>query len=213
MQVVLPDDQTVEIRFERQLSDDEFYEFCGENKKLRIERDAGGRILIIPLGGAETAYRSGEIGAQLANWAKADGKGIAVGCNTDYFLPNGAARAPYAAWLRKTRFEKFTKEQKRRFLYLCPDFVVELTSPRDPRDTQKAKMREWVDNGAALGWLIDADRRTIYVYRQGREPEELVDVDHIDGEDPVEGFRLELSCIWQGLQSLICSTTQPLNRR
>ena len=63
----------------------------------------------------------------------------------------------------------------------------------------RAKMRQWIDNAAALGWLIDADRRTVYVYRPGREPEELVDVDHLRGEGIVEGFRLELGEIWRGL--------------
>jgi Uma2 family endonuclease len=60
-------------------------------------------------------------------------------------------------------------------------------------------MRQWIDNGATLGWLIDADRRTICVYRPGREPEELVNVDHLPGEGIVEGFRLELGEIWRGL--------------
>jgi Uma2 family endonuclease len=62
-----------------------------------------------------------------------------------------------------------------------------------------AKMRQWMANGATLGWLIDPDRRSVYIYRPGREPEVLVDVDHLEGEGPVEGFRLELSDIWQGL--------------
>ena len=56
-----------------------------------------------------------------------------------------------------------------------------------------------MENGAALGWLIDADRRTIYIYRPAHAPQELVDADHVVGEGPVEGFRLELADIWQGL--------------
>jgi Uma2 family endonuclease len=94
---------------------------------------------------------------------------------------------------------QLTKEQKRRFMYLCPDFVVELTSPSDRLSKVQAKMVEWIENGAALGWLIDADQRTAYVYRSGRDPERLTDIDHIDGEGPVEGFRLDLTKIWQGL--------------
>jgi hypothetical protein len=62
-----------------------------------------------------------------------------------------------------------------------------------------AKMRQWMENGAALGWLIDADRRTVYIYRTGAEPEKLVGVDHVDGEGPVKGFRLDLSSIWEEL--------------
>ena len=35
-------------------------------------------------------------------------------------------------------------------------------------------MREWIENGVQLGWLLDPDHRTVYVYRPDREPEQLV---------------------------------------
>jgi Uma2 family endonuclease len=60
-------------------------------------------------------------------------------------------------------------------------------------------MEEWIDNGAQLGWLIDADLRTVYVYRHGMPAEELQGIDHIVGESPVDGFRLELDAIWEGV--------------
>jgi Uma2 family endonuclease len=60
-------------------------------------------------------------------------------------------------------------------------------------------MRAWIENGAQLGWLIDADRRTVIIYRPGQEPEDRVDVPYLDGEGPVAGFRLELQDIWEGL--------------
>jgi len=99
----------------------------------------------------------------------------------------------------KSRVARFSKEQVKRFPALCPDFVVELTSPSDRLSRVKAKMRQWIENGAQLGWLIDADRRAIYIYRPGLEPEQQVDVDTISGEGPVEGFVLELGDIWRGL--------------
>ena len=67
------------------------------------------------------------------------------------------------------------------------------------RKVDVARVKEWIDNGVALGWLIDADQGTVYVYRPGKDPERLVGVDHVDGEGPVEGFRLDLTDIWQGL--------------
>ena len=111
----------------------------------------------------------------------------------------GAALSPDASWVQSSRLEQFTKEQKRRFLPLGPDFVVELISPTDRLPKAQAKMRQWIDNGVTLGWLIDADRRTVYVYRPGQEPEELVNIDRLPGEGIVEGFGLELSEIWRGL--------------
>jgi hypothetical protein len=37
---------------------------------------------------------------------------------------------------------------KARFMYLCPDFVVERTSPSDRLSKVQAKMAESIDNGA-----------------------------------------------------------------
>src|SRR6266699_3848423 len=196
MQLVLPDHETratIEIRGERPMDDEEFFEFCMKNPDARIEREASGEIIIMPPAGAETGYRNMDLGAQLTVWSKRDGCGRPFDSNTEFILPNGAALAPDASWVSKKRLEPFTKEQKKRFLKLCPEFVVELTSPTDRLPKLKAKMREWIGNGAALGWLIDADRRTVFVYRPGQEPEELVGVDSVSGEGPVAGFRLELT--------------------
>jgi Uma2 family endonuclease len=202
MQVELPDVETratFEIGFERPMNDAEYFEFCDRNRKLRIERYANGEIIIMPPTGFETGYRNNEVSRQLGNWARADGRGIALDSNTEYILPNGAALSPDASWLLRDRLEQFTKEQKKRFLQLCPDFVVELISPTDRLSRVKTKMREWIENGVALGWLIDADRRTVYIYRPGEDPQELVDIDHVLGEGPVAGFRLDLTDIWRGL--------------
>jgi Uma2 family endonuclease len=150
------------------MDDEEFFEFCGRNPELRIERGSSGEIIIMPPAGFEIGYRKNEVCRQLGNWAREDG--VALDSNTEYLLPNGAAQAPDASWVLKSRLKSFSKEQKRRFLPLCPDFVIELTSPTDRLLRVKAKMREWIENGAALGWLIDADHPTVVVYRPGQDP-------------------------------------------
>ena len=151
------------------------------------------------LPGGKTGRRNEIICRRLGNWAEQDGTGITFAPLTLFILPNGAKRAPDASWLRRERWDTLTDEQQEKAPPLCPDFVVELISPSDRLPKVQAKMREWMENGAALGWLIDADRRTVYVYRPAHPTQELVDVDHVAGEGPVEGFRLDLADIWQGL--------------
>jgi len=202
MQIELPEIGTrarIDVQGDHAMDDDAYFEFCMKNPDLRIERDANGKINIMPPTGVETSFRNGDLTAQLTTWSKRDGRGRAFESNAEFFLPDGAALSPDASWIFRERLSKLTSQQKRRFIPLCPDFVVELISPSDRLSQVKMKMREWIDNGATLGWLIDADRRTVYVYRPGREPEKLVDIDHIDGEGPVDGFRLELTDIWQTL--------------
>ena len=200
MQILIEEsEQPTAIHWERGMSDDEYFQFCADNPDLRIERSAEGDILIMPPVGGEGSYQNSELSRQLTDWARKDGRGRAFDSSVQYFLPSGAAYSPDASWVLRSRLDKLSRAEKRKFLHLCPDFVVELRSPSDRLSKLKSKVREWIDNGAALGWLIDADRRTVYVYRPGTEPEELVDIDHIDGEGPVGGFRLDLNDIWQSL--------------
>jgi Uma2 family endonuclease len=202
MQVELPEiltDGMIRIEPATTLSDDCYWELCAANPDLRFEREPNGEIVILPPTFFETGYRNSDLIAQLTLWAKRDGRGVAVDSSTEFFLANGAARSPDAAWVLRSRLSAFTKEEKGKFLHLCPDFVVELKSPSDRLSRQKTKMQEWVENGAQLGWLIDADKRTVYVYRPGKTPEELVNRDSVAGEGPVEGFVLELGAIWEGL--------------
>jgi Uma2 family endonuclease len=207
MQVVLPDVETRasfevcgdETNGERPLSDEEFFDFCMKNPDLRIERDAGGEITIMPPAGFETGYRNNDLSRQLGNWAISDGRGVALDSSTEYLLASGAARSPDASWVLKSRLASLTKQQKKRFVHLCPDFVVELRSPSDRLPALKAKMEEWIENGAQFGWLIDAELRTVCVYRPGKPVEELQGLDHVVGEGPVDGFRLDLDAIWEGV--------------
>jgi Uma2 family endonuclease len=201
MQVVFPDVET-RARMDNgsgPMSEAEFFDFCAQNSDLRIERDASGEITIMPPTGWETSDRYEDLTFQLGAWARRDGRGRAFDSNAEYLLPNGAARSPGASWVLQSRIDRVSKEQRKRFPNLCPDFVVELTSPSDRLPKVKAKMREWMENGAGLGWLIHPDTRTVYIFRPGQEPEALVDVDHVEGEGPVEGFRLDLTDIWKGL--------------
>lgn len=132
----------------------------------------------------------------LARWAREDGRGVAFDSSTGFDLPNGATFSPDAAWVLRTRLAHLTPMQKRKFLPLCPDFVVELQSPSDRLDDLKEKIQEYIDNGAQLGWLLVPDTRTAYVYRPGREPEHVPGASRLSGDPELPGFVLDLNEIW-----------------
>jgi Uma2 family endonuclease len=180
----------------RRMTEDEFWNFCRNNPDLRIERTAEGKIEIMPPTGIETGYQNNNLGAQLANWAERDGRGVASDSSTEFILPNGAARSPDASWIALPRLARLTAEQRRKFGPLCPDFVIELTSPSDRLPKVQAKMREYMDNGAQLGWLLHVAKRTVYVYRPDRDVEQLIAPKKLVGERPVKGFVLDLKKIW-----------------
>ena len=55
-----------------------------------------------------------------------------------------------------------------------------------------AKMAEWMEAGAGLGWMLDAIDRRVYVFRPGREMEPLENPEVLDGEDVLPGFIFEV---------------------
>ncbi len=186
----------IRIQPARRMNDDEYYAFCAANPDLRIERTAEGEIVIMPPTGFESSDQRADLTMQLRAWSKTDGRGRAADSNAEYILPNGAARSPDASWVLRSRLAKLSPEQKKKFPPLCPDFVVELRSPTDRLAKLQAKMREWMDNGARLGWLIDPQTRTVYIYRPGKATERLVNPDQVKGDAPVAGFVLKLADIW-----------------
>ena len=90
-----------------------------------------------------------------------------------------------------------TAEQKKKFLPLCPDFVIELRSPSDNLKTVQEKMQEYLDNGAQVGWLIDPLERRVHVYRAGQAVVCLENPLTISGDPELPGFVLDLTRIWE----------------
>ena len=180
----------------KKMSDDEFFEFCQANRDLRIERTSEGDLVVMSPAGGRTGNRNIRLAARLEAWAEADGTGLAFDSSTGFILPNGAERAPDAAWISRSRWEQLTEKQQESFPPLCPDFVVELRSPSDDLRALRAKMDEYMANGAQLGWLIDPFEKKVHVYRPGEAGVELDGPETVSGEPVLRGFTLELRAIW-----------------
>lgn len=181
------------------MSDEEFFAFCDEHPDLYFEMSAEGELIVMPPPFTVTGFREAKIFSQLDRWAEIDGRGIAGHANIGFVLPNGARRSPDASWTSNTEAAMLTQKSRDTYWHLCPSFVVELRSKSDRLRIVRAKMAEYIANGAQLGWLIDPENRSVEVYRSDREPELLENVESISGEGPVEGFILNLRPVWEPL--------------
>jgi Uma2 family endonuclease len=203
MQVVLPEQAlpaTLTLNPELRMSDDEYFELCQANPRVRFERTDRGEIVIVPPAGIESSYRSGDVASQLIAWAKRDRRGRAFDSSAEFILPTGAALSPDAAWVSNARISTLSKEQRRKFPPVCPEFVVEVMSPSDRLKSAMKKMQEWLRGGIELGWLIDGDAQSVYIYGAGKnEPEKRTGIATLLGEGPVAGCALDLTDIWAGL--------------
>ncbi|WP_199247498.1 Uma2 family endonuclease [[Phormidium] sp. ETS-05] len=184
------------LRLQFDLTDEQFWLLCQENRDLKFERTATGELIIMPPTGGETGNRNGRITQRLMNWADGNELGIAFDSSTGFKLPNGADRSPDASWVKIQRWQGLTPEQKKKFLPLCPDFVVELRSESDNLNNLQYKMKEYWENGAQLGWLIDPQNQRVEIYRPGKEVEILENPVALSGEDVLPGFLLQLNGIF-----------------
>jgi len=180
----------------RKLSDDDFFDFCQANRDWRIERTSDGDIIIMPPTGGETGERNFNLTGMFHAWVRTDGTGKGFDSSTGFILPNGAERSPDLAWVRVSRWNALTERQRERFAPLCPDFVVELWSPSDSLTTLQAKMEEYIQNGAELGWLIDPFEKKVHVYRPQAQVECLDNPTTVSGEPLLKGFVLDVRELW-----------------
>jgi Uma2 family endonuclease len=117
------------------------------------------------------------------------------------FIFQTANRAPDASWVRREKWDALTDEQQEKLPALCPDFVVELMSPSDRRPVRfrmlQAKMKEYIENGVQLAWLIDPFEKKVYIYRSGEPAQCLQDPTAISGDPVLPGFVFDIREVWQ----------------
>jgi Uma2 family endonuclease len=183
-----------------QMDDEQLFRFCQINRDLQIERDADGDITIMGPEGGISGKGGSKLNAAFENWAERDGTGEVFNSSTGFILPNDAMRSPDVAWVRNERLEALTDDQWKKFLPLCPDFVLELRSPSDSLRRLQRKMEEYCQNGAQLGWLIDPVSKCVHIYRPDAAPEILENPATLSGEPLLRGFVLDLAKIWAAME-------------
>lgn len=178
------------------LNEDNLFDFCQLNSHLRIERTATGELIVMPPTGSETGNRNAKLMQQLANWTDKDATGIEFDSSAGFVLPNGATRSPDASWIKLVKWNALSDTQKAKFAPICPDFVVEIKSPSDDLKTLQNKMKEYINNGASVGWLIDRSSRRFYIYRPNQDVEVLDNPVTVKDDFLLVGFELDLTKIW-----------------
>ncbi|WP_204105853.1 MULTISPECIES: Uma2 family endonuclease [Spirulina sp. CCY15215] len=179
------------------VTQEQFAVLAASNRELRLERTAGGELIVNPPTGWETGKQNWSISGELYLWWRNSGEpGEAFESSTGFTLPNSAIRSPDASWVSQERWDALTLEQTGTFANICPDFVVELRSVSDTLKSLQEKMQEYMENGAVLGWLIDPKKRKVEVYRLGSEVEILSNPTELLGEEVLPGFVLNMRRVW-----------------
>lgn len=176
------------------LTDDDFTQLCIDNPELRLERTKERNIVIMsPNFTLSGFYHSAILGA-LVVWNRQQRPGYVFDSSAAFYLPDGSLRMPDVCWLSRERFNQVANTDRERFMHVCPNFVVEVKSKTDRWDDTVAKMNNWLANGAQLGWLVDPDKESVWVFRPGQSaPDKITSFDQeLTGEDVLGGFVFDL---------------------
>ena len=98
--------------------------------------------------------------------------------------------------LRAPQLNGLTTEQRKRFIPLCPDFVIELRSPTDNISALQERMQEYIANGAGMGLLLDTEQRRVYIYKADEQVQAVENPEKIICGSVLSGFELNLLEIW-----------------
>ena len=174
-----------------------FEQLCRLNPELRLETNDRGELLIMSPTGYETGMNNSGLNAQFWNWNRQYKLGVVCDSSTGFILPNGAIRSPDVSWIAKERVARFSKEEKRKFLPLTPDFVLKLMSPSDNLKDAQAKMKEYRDNGVKLGWLINPESQQVEIYSLGQAVKVVNKPAVLTNDELLPNLVVELDFIWQ----------------
>lgn len=178
------------------MTDQEFFRFCQMNDTMQFERDAQHNIILMSPTGSFTGNFNSKISGHLFIWNEKNGLGEIFDSSTGFMLPNGAVRSPDVSWIKNERWNLLNEEQKEQFAPICPDFVIEIRSKSDGLAYLQDKMKEFIENGVQLGWLIDRFENKVYIYREDKTIEIIQTLETtLSGEDVLPEFVLDLATI------------------
>lgn len=178
------------------MSEDQFFYFCRKNDPYQIERNSLGEIIVMEPTWSETGRCNFDIATELGIWNKQNKSGYAFDSSAGFTLPNSAIRAADAAFIKKERWDKIPASERQKFTRICPDFVIEIISPSDSPSSVESKMKEWIDNGCQLAWMVNPKKRTTTLYRSNGDVIIKPFKELLDGEDILPGFSINMAAIF-----------------
>lgn len=156
-----------------------------------------GELIEMPPTGHESSSIAIRLAIRVGGFIEANHLGSISGADGGYVLARNpdVVVAPDFAFVRAERMPE--SEQRKRYLELSPDFVVEVVSPSDRYTDLNDKVMMYLNTGVRLIWVVDPARQTITSFSSRRPPSVFAAPDTIDGEDVLPGFSLPVADVFQ----------------
>jgi Uma2 family endonuclease len=157
-----------------------------------------GQVVEMPLPGGLHGRVMVRIASRLDGHVRQHGGGEVVGGDVGFVLhlPNDPerVRGPDVAFVATERLPEGRLPEG--FLDGAPDLAVEVLSPSDnPVDVQQ-KVRDWLEGGARLVWVVTPQARAVTVYHPDGSARLLRDQEVLEGEQVLPGLAIPLDEIF-----------------
>lgn len=110
------------------------------------------------------------------------------------FANPGTLRKPDVTFVTRGRLAPEMLEEG--YLDIPPDLVVEVISPNDLAYEVDKKVREYLDAGVRLVWVVNPDLKRVWVHRGDGTVAGLGPADELSGEGIVPGFRCPVAALF-----------------
>ncbi len=173
----------------KRMSPAELLEFSQLNRNLQCELNANGTVVLkTPLRLRYTSLTN-HIVQKLEEWNETHEQGTVLTARMGFVLRNGAIRHPSVSWVKNVKMAA----QIEHLLEHVPDFFIEYLTESESLSIARARMQEYLSNGAHLGWLIDLENETVYIFQENNIVEKVQDFSNpLVGDDILRGFVLSL---------------------
>jgi Uma2 family endonuclease len=136
---------------------------------------------------------------------QADTKGT-VFSEATYILPDyydwnwvKGSRIPDLMIYKAERIAEYEAKSSdfQRPLDMVPDIVIEVLSKNDKMEELEAKIRQDLQNGVALVWVINAENRCVYEYVANSNQRTTIEMAGVlDGTKLIDGLQLPLTTVF-----------------
>lgn len=159
----------------------------------KVELVDGELRLMTPASGKQGKVNM-NLAARLYNHVRRNKLGEVYDAQTG-FRPYENMRVPDTSFVRKERLPG--GETPEGFLPIPPDLAVEVLGPKETVADYEGKVREYLDWGVRLIWLVDPNTQTVTVVRPDETRNTLESKDVLSGEDVVLGFKVRVRKIFE----------------
>lgn len=148
----------------------------------RYELDHG-ELVSMPPACDEHGDVCAEIVRLLRNFAKANNLGRVYAGETGFVLGPDTVRVPDVAFVRRSR-----AELRRSFFPGPPDLAVEVYSPSESIPQLMRKVRQYLEAGCRLVWVVYPEQRQVHILGSAGEDRILSSGDVLEAPDLLPGF-------------------------